>query len=114
MASEISGNLVVGLSGFAKTEEEMQLSDELRKAVVKVITERIHLEDVQSVTIDSVEVDQDKEEISITLLITVTSDAKPVADNYFGLTRRVRNALGDEWQNYFPVINPKIDRKAHA
>ena len=92
----------------------MQLSDKLRAEILSVIQEKINLDNVRSVSIESVEVNEELEEIRIAIVITTTSDARPLADDYFGLTRRVRNALGAEWKNFFPVISPVIDRQAYA
>ena len=67
-----------------------------------------------SVEIVSIDVDDERSEIRI--LVAIDTDAKPqeLAENYFGLTGTVREALGEKWRGFFPVITPHIGIGEHA
>lgn len=92
----------------------MELTDEIRSQLLKAISEKFALEDVENVDVTSLEVDEQKREIRIVLSITADSEPKSVADGYFGLTGRVRKVLGKEWGDFFPVITPRISNDVHA
>lgn len=69
---------------------------------------------VSHVEIESIEVKDDLAEVHIVLRVEMASTASDLAGRYFGLTDRVRHGLGDQFEDYFPVITPHIDIRQHA
>lgn len=92
----------------------MELPEGLRAKLLAEIREKFASEDVQEIELTSVEVDKEKREIHITVAITSAPKPQSVANGYFGLTGRVRNALGNEWSDFFPIITPQVANEAHA
>lgn len=92
----------------------MQINEALTSEIESVIAQRFEHMDVQKVTIESIEVIEDRLELRIVVLIETTADSETLADSYFGLTRRVKSALGETWRDFFPVITPIIGNEAHA
>lgn len=73
-------------------------------------------EDLDAVIlIESIEIIEANSEIRILVDIKTNESPEKLAKRYFGLTGKVREALGDRWGEYFPVITPNIERNiVHA
>jgi len=77
--------------------------------ILKAVRSNFDLEAVSKIEVTSIEVDQEEQEIRIELLITTTERPEVLAKSYFGLTGKVREALGDNWSGFFPVITPRFN-----
>ncbi len=92
----------------------MEIDEGLKAQILEVIKDRLNLGDESQIIIRSMNVDHLNAEIKIELEIVTLATPEVIAEGYFGLTRRVRAALGDSWDDYFPVITPSITSVAHA
>lgn len=92
----------------------MRFDSDLENRIADLIREKLGQDLRAQISIESFEVVEEDAEIRI--LVHIETDASPeeLADRYFGLTGRVRDALGDRWRDYFPVITPSIGHAAHA
>ena len=93
----------------------MGFEAELEARIKELIAERLGENLNATVTIESIEVIEADSEIRI--VVEIKTDVAPeiLAKRYFGLTGKVREALGDKWGAYFPVITPNIENlAAHA
>ena len=82
--------------------------------IFEVIRSKFNLDQASSIEVKSIEVDHDEHKIRIELLITTTESPELLAKSYFGLTGKVRKALGSDWSGFFPVITPQINSDVHA
>jgi|GEM_PF-1252749 hypothetical protein len=82
--------------------------------ILKVVRSKFDLDSVSKIEVTSVEVDHEEHKIRIELLITTTESPEVLAKSYFGLTGKVREALGADWSGFFPVITPQISSGVHA
>jgi len=92
----------------------MKLDDVLKNTVTAVIRDNFAEGEVVDVEFESIELAEDGATITIKVVFTVDSKPDDVAEHYFGLTGKVRSALGEAWQEYFPVISPSFGREEHA
>ena len=87
--------------------------DSFRDSLAQVISDR--LGKGVSVEVRSIEVRESEAEIRIVIAISTATQPESVGQRFFGLTRRVRERLGSEWSDYFPVIIPEFtSTEAHA
>ena len=91
----------------------MQIDDKLREEVERTIRKRFG-KTASKIEITSIEVDEDISEIRIVFAMETDATPRALAKRYFGLTGRVRDTLGHEWRNFFPIITPKIARVEHV
>ncbi len=82
--------------------------------ILEVIRLKFDLDDASEIEVTSIEVDRDEQKIRIELLITTTERPEVLAKSYFGLTGKVREALGSDWSGFFPVITPQFNSVLHA
>lgn len=82
--------------------------------IAAVIRSKFDLDAASKIEVTSIEVDQDEHKIRIEILITTTERPEALAKSYFGLTGKVREALGSDWSGFFPVITPQINSGLHA
>jgi len=82
--------------------------------ILDVIRSKFNLDAASDIKVTSIEIDQDEHKIRIELLITTTERPEALAKNYFGLTGKVREALGSDWSGFFPVITPQFNSSLHA
>lgn len=82
--------------------------------VLKVIRSKFDFDETSSIEVASIEVDMEEHKIRIELIITTTERPEVLAKSYFGLTGKVREALGSDWSGFFPVITPQINSGVHA
>ena len=82
--------------------------------ILKVIRSKFNLQTVSDIQITSIEVDREELKIRIDLMITTTETPEVLAKNYFGLTGKVRRALGADWSGFFPVITAQFNSGVHA
>lgn len=92
----------------------MDIDDELKQRVIRAISDRYPEGVVREIRLLSVEVADDEEEIRFVFEIETDADPETIGKGYFGLTDRVRKALGKDWQGYFPILRPRIERSAAA
>lgn len=90
------------------------LNEVLEEQIIRVIRAKFDLDAESLIEVSSIEVDQDEQKIRIEILITTTERPEALAKGYFGLTGKVRDALGSDWSGFFPVITPQINSGAHA
>lgn len=83
----------------------MQVTDEIRAAVDGVIRERLGGK-VQQVEIEAGIGDAGDEVLYIRVFMSSDTTAHDFSGRFFGLTGRVRNALGEGMRGIFPVIRP--------
>ena len=82
--------------------------------ILKAIRSKFDLDAASKIEVKSIEIDQDERKIWIELLITTTESPEVLAKSYFGLTGKVREALGSDWSGFFPVITPQFNTGLHA
>lgn len=90
------------------------LDNVLAEDIIRVIRSKFDLNATSKIEVKSIEVDQDEHKIHIEILITTTERPEALAKGYFGLTGKVREALGSDWSGFFPVITPQINSGIHA
>lgn len=100
--------------GEQKMVFESDLESDLESRIVNLIKEKLGHNLNAQVIIESIEVLEADSEIRISVRIETDTAPEELAKRYFGLTGRVREALGDRWRDYFPVITPSIGNSAHA
>ncbi len=83
----------------------MQVTDEVRHAVEDVIRDRFGGK-VESIEISVSSDEQGDDVLLIRVMMSKDTTAGDFSNRFFGLTGRVRNALGDEMRGLFPVIRP--------
>lgn len=83
----------------------LQLTDEIWQAIDRVILERF-ADKVEAVEIDTVEGEVGDEVLFIRVVMSPDTTSRDFAGRFFGLTGRVRNVLGDEMRDVFPIIRP--------
>lgn len=91
-----------------------KLDGALADQIIGVIRSKFDLDAASKIEVKSIEVDQDEHKILIELVITTTTRPELLAKSYFGLTGKVREALGADWSGFFPVITPQINSGIHA
>ncbi len=88
----------------------MGFEAELEQRIKDLITDRLG-EDLDAIiSIESIEIIEADSEIRILVEIKTDESPEKLAKRYFGLTGKVREALGERWGEYFPVITPNIER----
>jgi len=92
----------------------MDFDKDLEAHVIGLIKEKLGHDLNAQVVIESIEVLEAEAEIRFLVRIETDTAPEELAKRYFGLTGRVREALGDRWRDYFPVITPSIGHSAHA
>lgn len=90
------------------------LDEVVEQQIKQVIRAKFDLDAASVIEVSSIEVDQDEHKIRIEVLITTTERPEALAKGYFGLTGKVRDALGSDWSGFFPVITPQINSGVHA
>jgi len=90
------------------------LDEVVAKQIIEVIRAKFNLDAASKIEVSSIEVDQNEHKIRIEVLITTTEKPEALAKGYFGLTGKVRDALGSDWSGFFPVITPQINAGLHA
>ena len=90
------------------------LDEVLIAEILNVVRTKFNLDEASNIEVNSVEVDQDEHKIRIDILITTTESPKLLAKSYFGLTGKVREVLGSDWDGFFPVITPQFNSGLHA
>lgn len=90
------------------------LSTELNKTIADVIIKRLKDGLDADVTVKSIVVSENTLEITIEVEIQTAAKPEDVASRYFGLTGRVRDALGERWRDFYPVITPTFTEGTHA
>lgn len=91
-----------------------ELDPILAAKILDVIRLKFDLDAASEIEVKSIEIDQDELKIRIELMITTTERPAVLAKSYFGLTGKVREALGTDWSGFFPVITPQINSSLHA
>ena len=91
----------------------MQIDDKLRREVEKTIRKTFG-KTASKIEVRSMEVDEDISEIRIVMEVESSATPEVLADKYYGLTGRVRDTLGHEWRNFFPIITPRFSEVEHA
>ena len=94
-------------------DRDTRIDDKLRKEAERTIRRRFGTT-ASKFEIVSMEVDEDISEVRIVVAIETSATPEVLADNYYGLTGRVRDTLGHEWRNFFPIVTPNIARVEHA
>jgi len=90
------------------------LDNVVAEEIINVIRSKFDLDAASKIEVKSIEVDQEEHKIRIEILITTTERPEALAKGYFGLTGKVREALGSDWSGFFPVITPQINSGMHA
>lgn len=90
------------------------LDNVVANEIVNVIRSKFDLDAASKIEVTSIEIDHDEHKIRIELLITTTESPELLAKSYFGLTGKVREALGSDWSGFFPVITPQFNSGLHA
>lgn len=83
----------------------MKLTQDMRTNVKRVIKERFG-DNVVSVELESAINDAGDELLFIRVVMSNKATKRDFSGRFFGLTGRVRDALGDENHGVFPVIRP--------
>lgn len=88
-------------------------NEKMMVSLLNVIAEKFDLS-AADIEVTSIEVDRDEQKIRIEFSVTTTEAPAELAKNYFGLTGKVREALGSDWSGFFPVMTPKFHSGIHA
>jgi hypothetical protein len=91
-----------------------RIGDDLKKTLSDLIAERLADGIDAEVRVTSIEVSENRLEIMIEVEISTVAEPDEVAERYFGLTGRVRDALGEGWRDFYPVITPTFSSEVHA
>ena len=92
-----------------------ELDQVFAEKIEEIIRVKFDLDADSKIDVTSIEVDQNEHKIRIEVLITTTERPESLAKGYFGLTGKVREALGEsDWSGFFPVITPQIKSGLHA
>ena len=86
-----------------------RLDEVVEKKIKQTICEKFNLDAASEIVVPSIEVDHVEHKIRIEVLITTNERPEALAKSYFGLTGKVRDALGSDWSGFFPVITPQIN-----
>lgn len=89
---------------------EMKIDDDLRERVKRAIIDRFEPGVIRDVRLEAIEILEDDEEIRLVFTIETDADPEMIGRRFFGLTDKVRTALGEEWRGYFPILQSEIDR----
>jgi len=92
----------------------LQLDDRVLEKVRQAIMDRFDPGVIKDVRLESVEVSEDDDEIRLVFTIETDADPELIGRRFFGLTDKVRKALGEEWRGYFPILQSEIDRVVAA
>lgn len=92
----------------------MSLDETLRKRVKQAIMDRFEAGVIKDVQIESVEILEEEGEIRLVFTLVTDADPEMIGRRFFGLTDKVRKALGEEWRDYFPILQSEIDRGVAA
>jgi len=88
----------------------MKIDDDLKRRVRQVIIDRFDPGVIRDVRLESVEIDEGEEEIRLVFTIETDADPEMIGRGFFGLTDKVRTALGEDWRGYFPILQSEIER----
>ena len=91
----------------------MRIDDKLREEVERTIRKTFG-KTASKVEITSMKVNEDISEIRIDVAIETSATPEVLADKYYRLTGRVRDTLGYEWRNFFPIISPRFSGVEHG
>ena len=91
----------------------MDFDDVMMKSLRSAIAKRFN-QSAADIEVTSIEVDHDEQKIRIEFSVETTEAPAALAQNYFGLTGKVREALGSDWSGFFPVMTPKFHSGIHA
>jgi hypothetical protein len=97
-----------------KREVALKLDDTLRDRFKQAIMDRFEPGVIRNVRVDRIEVSEDADEIRFVFTIETDADPEMIGRRFFGLTDKVRRALGEEWREYFPILQSEIDRGVAA
>lgn len=92
----------------------MVLETDLEERIKDLIAKRLGENLDAQISVKSIEVSDAESEIRIVVEISTAESPDIIAQRYFGLTGKVRDALGEKWRSYFPVITPNIGSEVHA
>lgn len=92
----------------------MEFDNTVIEKVKQAIIGRFDEGVVKNVRLESIEVFEDEEEIKLIFTIETDADPELIGKRFFGLTDKVRTALGEDWRGYFPILQSEIDRGAAA
>ena len=92
----------------------MRIDREFEIAIENAIRERFSEGIDATISIEKISVCETTSEITIQVKIETSAQPKDIAERYFGLTRKVREVLGEGWQDFFPIITPNIEKRVHA
>lgn len=94
----------------------MTLPDNVKTQLEALLTEALADKIKKNVEITGVEIDREAGEIRFKLAVYDTISPTEFADDYFGLTTRMRRSMAKReefWNGFFPVITPSLG-VAHA
>ena len=91
-----------------------QLEEAILNDLMVVIQKKFALDAASEINFKSIQIDPDEQKIVIELSITTSARPEAVAKGYVGLTGKVREVLGSDWSEFFPVITPQIHSGVHA
>lgn len=83
----------------------MRLEENVADAITRAILDRLG-EGVEDVKIEISENWDGEIALNVSVFLAEDADIDRIAKRYFGLTRRVREAMGEDLQDVFPVIRP--------
>ena len=86
-----------------------KLDEVVEKKVKQTIYETFNLDADSKIEVPFIDVDHVEHKILIEVSITTNEQPEALAKSYFGLTGKVREALGSDWSGFFPVITPQIN-----
>lgn len=91
--------------------DQTRVPPELKDQIRKAIWDRLGRDLVREIELRAIDVDEDEEEIRFVVRLVIGSDedAERLGKRFFGLTDKVRQALGKDWHRYFPILQTEID-----
>lgn len=89
-----------------------QLEENLRRKIEAAIGASFPEGALRAAHIDSVEIDDDEAELRFVIRLETDAEPEVIGRAYYEMTGRVREALGEAWRDYFPILRPMIERAA--
>jgi hypothetical protein len=97
-----------------KREDAVQIDDRALDRVREAILDCFGQGMVADVRVDRIEILEEDDELRIVFTIETDADPRLIGRRSFGLTDKVRKALGEEWRGYFPILQSEIHRGVAA
>ncbi|MBC6436631.1 MAG: hypothetical protein GDA52_00520 [Rhodobacteraceae bacterium] len=83
-----------------------RMGEKLKKKLSTLIEDRLRYSPDVHVRVTAIELARRTRKIYIDVEIGTGADPEKIAGRYFGLTRKVHEALGEDWEDFYAHITP--------